>query len=64
MKDDHALSSRYTHVISDLRAAYDRKVEEREGKTLHSWKAAERARFLAMLQAEGNHFHAVTLRKR
>jgi len=53
MKDDHALSSRYTNVISTLRAAYDRKVEEREGKTLYSWKAAERARFLAMVQAEG-----------
>ena len=53
MKDDHALSSRYTNVISTLRAAYDGKVEEREGKTLYSWKAAERARFLAMVQAEG-----------
>ncbi len=53
MKDDHALSSRYTQVISNLRAAYDDKVEEREGMSLASWKVAERARFLAMLQAEG-----------
>ncbi len=53
MKDDHTLSRSYTNVISDLRAAYDRKVEEREGKTLHSWKAAERTRFLTMLQVEG-----------
>lgn len=38
--------------LTALRTAYDRKVTERQGMTLHSWKAAERARFLAMVQAE------------
>lgn len=41
------------HLVTALRTAYDRKVEERQGMSLHSWKAAERARFLAMVQAEG-----------
>lgn len=40
-------------LLTQLRTAYDAMVQEREGKTLHSWKAAERARFLAMIQAEG-----------
>lgn len=39
-------------LLTTLRMAYDQKVAEREGRILHSWKAAERARFLAMLQAE------------
>jgi len=40
-------------LLNNLRTAYDRKVEERAGKTIEAWKVAERARFLAMLQAEG-----------
>ncbi|MBX3011286.1 MAG: class I SAM-dependent methyltransferase [Caldilineaceae bacterium] len=40
-------------LLTNLRTAYDRMIEEREGKTLHPWKQAERARFLTMLQAEG-----------
>lgn len=40
-------------LLTALRTAYDRKVEERQGMHLASWKAAERARFLAMVQAEG-----------
>lgn len=39
-------------VQEDLRIAYDQMVDAREKKTLYSWKAAERARFLAMVQAE------------
>ena len=44
---------RYDEVVPNLRRAYDAMVAEREGKTLYSWKVAERARFLAMVQAEG-----------
>lgn len=40
-------------LLTNLRTAYDRMIAEREGKTLHPWKQAERARFLTMLQAEG-----------
>lgn len=40
-------------LLTNLRTAYDQMIAEREGKTLHPWKQAERARFLAMLQAEG-----------
>ncbi|MEZ4733527.1 MAG: class I SAM-dependent methyltransferase [Caldilineaceae bacterium] len=40
-------------LLTNLRTAYDRMIAEREGKILHAWKQAERARFLAMLQAEG-----------
>lgn len=43
----------YADVVPNLRTAYDAMVAEREGKTLYSWKVAERARFLAMIQAEG-----------
>ncbi len=39
-------------LLESLRTAYDAMVAEREGKTFYSWKAAERARFLAMIQAE------------
>lgn len=39
-------------LLNQLRSAYDDMVAEREQKVLHSWKAAERARFLAMIQAE------------
>ncbi|HRW04445.1 MAG TPA: class I SAM-dependent methyltransferase [Caldilineaceae bacterium] len=42
-----------SQFLAQLRTAYDAMVTEREGKILHSWKAAERARFLAMVQAEG-----------
>jgi cyclopropane fatty-acyl-phospholipid synthase-like methyltransferase len=42
-------------LLTNLRTAYDRMIAEREGKTLHPWKQAERARFLTMLQAEGKH---------
>ncbi|MEZ4861434.1 MAG: class I SAM-dependent methyltransferase [Caldilineaceae bacterium] len=38
--------------LTNLRTAYDQQVAEREGKAFPAWKAAERARFLAMLQAE------------
>ena len=41
------------HLLSALQTAYDRKVEERQGRHLSAWKAAERARFLALVQAEG-----------
>lgn len=41
------------HLLSALQTAYDRKVEERQGMHLSAWKAAERARFLALVQAEG-----------
>lgn len=40
------------NLLEQLRTAYDAMVSEREKKLLHSWKAAERARFLAMIQAE------------
>lgn len=39
-------------LLDNLRTAYDAMVAEREGKTVYSWKVAERARFLAMVQAE------------
>lgn len=39
-------------LLQNLRTAYDRMVTQRESKILHPWKAAERARFLAMVQAE------------
>jgi len=41
-----------SQLLGELRKAYDDMVAERETKILYSWKAAERARFLAMLQAE------------
>ncbi|MEZ4618632.1 MAG: class I SAM-dependent methyltransferase [Caldilineaceae bacterium] len=40
-------------LLHDLQTAYDKMVMAREGKTFYSWKAAERARFLAMVQTEG-----------
>jgi SAM-dependent methyltransferase len=40
-------------ILTDLRTAYDRKVDERAGKPLEPWKLAERGRFLALLQQEG-----------
>ena len=39
-------------LVTALRTAYDRKVAERQGMQLSAWKAAERARFLALVQAE------------
>ncbi len=46
-----------SQLLESLRTAYDAMVAEREGKTFYAWKAAERARFLAMVQAE----HKATL---
>ena len=43
----------YDQVIGELRKAYDRKAEERDGKEISSWKMDERQRFLALLQEEG-----------
>lgn len=37
----------------DLRAAYDRKADERDHAALQDWKAAERQNFLALLRQEG-----------
>ena len=45
----------YDQIIENLRIAYDRKVTEREGRELATWKAAERGEFLALLQKEGKH---------
>lgn len=42
----------YTQIKSDLRLAYDLKVEEREGKYTAGWKDALRRDFLARLQTE------------
>ena len=42
----------YNQVITELRTAYDQKVEERDGKPIADWKAKEREVFLDMLQAE------------
>ncbi len=39
-------------LLDDLRTAYDQKVAEREQREYYPWKAAERARFLAMVQGE------------
>lgn len=41
------------HLVTALRTAYDRKVAERQGVHLSAWKAAERARFLTLMQMEG-----------
>jgi SAM-dependent methyltransferase len=43
----------YETVIDSLRRAYDRSAVERDAAGLASWKLAERAGFLARLQAEG-----------
>lgn len=40
-------------LVDNLRAAYDRKVAERVEKPMEAWKVAERANFLARLQAAG-----------
>lgn len=43
----------YETVIDSLRLAYDRSAAERDARGLAPWKLAERAVFLARLQAEG-----------
>ncbi|HEX9922492.1 MAG TPA: class I SAM-dependent methyltransferase [Anaerolineae bacterium] len=43
----------YDKIITDLRKAYDQKVEERDSKSPDAWKIEERQRFLTLLQAEG-----------
>ena len=45
----------YDQVIDGLRQAYDNSAEERDAGGLADWKIAERANFLALLQAEGKH---------
>lgn len=42
----------YDGIIADLRAAYDRAVEERETKPISPWKLEERQRFLDLLRQE------------
>lgn len=42
----------YDNIIADLRAAYDRAVEERENKPILPWKIEERRRFLDLLRQE------------
>ena len=42
----------YEQVIQTLRAAYDRKVEERAQRPLAPWKVGERQRFLDLLRTE------------
>ncbi|MCL4862018.1 MAG: methyltransferase domain-containing protein [Caldilineaceae bacterium] len=42
----------YEQVIQTLRAAYDRKVEERAQRPLAPWKVAERQHFLDLLRTE------------
>ncbi|MDQ3458374.1 MAG: class I SAM-dependent methyltransferase [Deinococcota bacterium] len=43
----------YRRVIADLRRAYDRSAEEREGSGLSAWKERERDEFLGYLHGEG-----------
>ena len=42
----------YDDIIANLRAAYDRAVEEREARPLLPWKLEERQRFLDLLNQE------------
>jgi ubiquinone/menaquinone biosynthesis C-methylase UbiE len=42
----------YEEIISNLRKAYDRKVDERDERPLSAWKVAERKAFLELLQNE------------
>lgn len=42
----------YQQVIDSLRTAYNAKVDERVDRPIAAWKVAERANFLARLQAE------------
>src|SRR5690349_2584581 len=42
----------YDDIIANLRAAYDRAVEEREAKSVSPWKLEERQRFLDLLRQE------------
>ena len=43
----------YHDLLPQLRQAYDRAVRERDAKSKAPWKLQERARFLALLLAEG-----------
>jgi SAM-dependent methyltransferase len=43
----------YEQILDDLREAYDRKAEERDGYEIKPWKIEERQRFLSLLQEEG-----------
>lgn len=43
----------YEQLLPELREAYDRAVEEREGQTRPRWKGEVRASFLGMLKEEG-----------
>jgi cyclopropane fatty-acyl-phospholipid synthase-like methyltransferase len=47
------VSRRYDEVISQLRRAYDRAVDQRASATIQPWKHAERAAFLEILDREG-----------
>ena len=49
------MSFEYDTVIEGLRSSYDAKVEERDTHEVEPWKKAERARYLALLEAEGRH---------
>ena len=43
----------YEDMLATLRQAYDNHAAQRDAHTLSAWKLAERAAFLAQLQAEG-----------
>lgn len=43
------------NLLQSLQTAYDQMVDAREKKLLHPWKLAERARVLAMIEAEAKH---------
>ena len=42
----------YEDIIINLRKAYDRKVDERDGKQVIDWKVQEHEAFLSLLRAE------------
>jgi SAM-dependent methyltransferase len=43
----------YAAITRDLQFAYDRKVEERQQRSVQAWKHTERTRFLQLLLASG-----------
>ncbi len=45
----------YTRVIDELRQAYDRKADERDGQEPSGWKTAECETFLSLLLKENKH---------
>lgn len=49
------MSFEYDKVIEGLRRSYDAKVDERDTHEVEPWKEAERARYLALLEAEDRH---------